>query len=574
MATVPDAPTITYPFTTINGIYTFYFGLGSNGGSPLLDVQYAVNASNYGDWYSFGLASPLEGYTTVTIQQGLFGAGNLFKIRSINAIGASPESVEFGISPIPSAPTLISAHVTNPTTAVLTFTLGSLNGGPPYTDLQYLLFDPNAFSVPLGPISLGLTPPLEGYTTATITDLPFVPYGLVFDVIAVSPAGSPESLVEPFTPTIFYPDPPTITSVIKLSNTSVTIGFILGSNQGSDLTDIQYATSDDSYATWTSLGLTAPLEGYTSVTISGLGFDPSNVSFKLREVNAIGISIPSDPVTTAAIPQAPTITDTLLVIVDGSTIQINFTLGSNNGLTLTDIQYASSADNYTTWTTFGLTAPLEGYTSATIGGLSPIPYGVYYQIRVVNSAGASEPSNAVMVPNDVPCFLEGTKILCRIKGVDKYVPIETIRPGMRVKTLLDGYKPVKLIGYRTINNPGTAARDKNSLYLCTKAEYTGLTENLTLTGCHAILVDRITETERTGIISILERIFVTDYKYRLPVCVDNRASVVQTAGTFTVWHFALEHDNTMMNYGVYAQGLLVESSSIWHMNTKNYTLVQ
>ena len=176
------------------------------------------------------------------------------------------------------------------------------------------------------------------------------------------------------------------------------------------------------------------------------------------------------------------------------------------------------------------------------------------------------------IPNAIPCFLEGTQILCQIAGVETYVNVEAIRPGTLVKTSRDGYKAVKLIGHRDMTNPGTADRNKNSLYLCTKEAYPEITADVTITGCHAILVNQISEEQRAGIISTLQRVFVTDKKYRLPACVDERAAVVQTAGTFTVWHFALDHYDTRMNYGVYAQGLLVESSPICHMNSKNYTL--
>ena len=176
------------------------------------------------------------------------------------------------------------------------------------------------------------------------------------------------------------------------------------------------------------------------------------------------------------------------------------------------------------------------------------------------------------IPNAIPCFLEGTQILCQIAGVETYVNVEAIRPGTLVKTSRDGYKAVKLIGHRDMTNPGTADRNKNSLYLCTKDAYPEITADVTITGCHAILVNKISEEQRAGIISTLQRVFVTDKKYRLPACIDERAAVVQTAGTFTVWHFALDHYDTRMNYGVYAQGLLVESSPICHMNSKNYTL--
>ena len=55
--------------------------------------------------------------------------------------------------------------------------------------------------------------------------------------------------------------------------------------------------------------------------------------------------------------------------------------------------------------------------------------------------------------------------------------------------------------------------------------------------------------------------FVTDGKYRLPACVDERTQIYEKPGDYMVYNFALEHEDFYMNYGVYANGLLVESSS-------------
>ena len=57
--------------------------------------------------------------------------------------------------------------------------------------------------------------------------------------------------------------------------------------------------------------------------------------------------------------------------------------------------------------------------------------------------------------------------------------------------------------------------------------------------------------------------------------VDERAEPWVSEGNYTVWHFALEHEDIKMNYGVYANGgLLVETCSINTMRTKsNLTLV-
>jgi hypothetical protein len=290
-------------------------------------------------------------------------------------------------------------------------------------------------------------------------------------------------------------------------------------------------------------------------------------------VNAIGPSDPSaEDFVLAIAPAAPSFTSPPTA-VSPTSIDIVFSLGFNGGLDLIDLEYAREEDSYTAWTSIGLSLPLEGRTTATITGLTPLVTG-NYKIRAVNDVGPSAASEAGLVSGTIPCFLEGSKILCMVDGVEKYVAIETIRPGTLVKTSRDGFKPVKLIGSRVMVNAGGDERDKNSLYLCTKANYPELTEDLIITGCHAILVDHITDVQRQGIINTLERVFVTDKKYRLPACVDERAPVYQTTGTFTVWHFALEHTDIKMNYGVYAHGLLVETSPIWHMNTRNYRLVQ
>jgi hypothetical protein len=74
-------------------------------------------------------------------------------------------------------------------------------------------------------------------------------------------------------------------------------------------------------------------------------------------------------------------------------------------------------------------------------------------------------------------------------------------------------------------------------------------------------VDLFKEGERAKTEKVLGRIYLTDEKARLPACVDKRATPYKKEGLFTVYHFSLENDNDYMNYGVYANGLLVETSS-------------
>jgi hypothetical protein len=53
----------------------------------------------------------------------------------------------------------------------------------------------------------------------------------------------------------------------------------------------------------------------------------------------------------------------------------------------------------------------------------------------------------------------------------------------------------------------------------------------------------------------------TEGRYNLPACVDDRATVYEIPGEYTIYHIALENINYWGKYGIYANGLLVESCS-------------
>jgi hypothetical protein len=156
------------------------------------------------------------------------------------------------------------------------------------------------------------------------------------------------------------------------------------------------------------------------------------------------------------------------------------------------------------------------------------------------------------------CFLEGSKILTE-KG---YVKIEELKKGDLVKTELDGYKKVDMIGWREIHHVGVEERIKDQLYKCTKENYPEIVEELIMTGCHAILVDNFkNEEEKKKTIELVGKVYITGDKYRLPACADDRAVVYEKKGDYKVYHVALENDEYTYNYGIYANGLLVESCS-------------
>ena len=155
------------------------------------------------------------------------------------------------------------------------------------------------------------------------------------------------------------------------------------------------------------------------------------------------------------------------------------------------------------------------------------------------------------------CFKEGTMILTETG----YRQIEMLRKGDRVKTVKHGFQPIDMIGYRPIHHTPVTERIKDQLYVCHPDHYPELTDELIVTGCHAILVPEFKEGEREKTQEILGDIYITDRHYRLPACVDGRTRVYEKEGVHLIYHLALENDDYYMNYGIYANGLLVETTS-------------
>ena len=169
------------------------------------------------------------------------------------------------------------------------------------------------------------------------------------------------------------------------------------------------------------------------------------------------------------------------------------------------------------------------------------------------------------------CFKEGTKIACLDENSNPTeIPVEELRSGMFVKTYKHGYIPVHTIGTKKIYNPENDTREKDRLYECTPEQYPDLTENLYITGCHSMLVDQLTEQQTTDTLREAQDIFITDDKYRLMAFLDERAKPWTNEGTYSIYHIYLDHPDDLMNYGIYANGLLVESCSKRSMEEKSY----
>ena len=158
--------------------------------------------------------------------------------------------------------------------------------------------------------------------------------------------------------------------------------------------------------------------------------------------------------------------------------------------------------------------------------------------------------------NEIICFKEDTLILTK----EGYKPIQTLRKGDLIKTLYHEYKAIEMIVKSEMYHEASKERIKDQLYKCSKENYPELVEDLIITGSHCILVDELNEyTEKT--IELLGKIFITDNKYRLPACIDGRSCVYEIPGPYTIYHLSLENEYDYTNYGIYANGLLVESCS-------------
>ena len=164
----------------------------------------------------------------------------------------------------------------------------------------------------------------------------------------------------------------------------------------------------------------------------------------------------------------------------------------------------------------------------------------------------------------IPCFNEGSKILSLIDNEEVYVPIQKLKKGDLVKTYKHGYKKIEIIGKKNILN-SKHSKKGDRIYRLSNDNYPELFQDLYLTGYHSILVDNLTREQRNQTEEIMKKIYITDDKYRLITCLDNRAELIEDEKKYTIYHFALENDNYYYNYGVYANGLLVESSSLRYM---------
>ena len=178
------------------------------------------------------------------------------------------------------------------------------------------------------------------------------------------------------------------------------------------------------------------------------------------------------------------------------------------------------------------------------------------------------------LPEPQLCFKRDTKIrIYDIKeGKEKDELIQHLKKGDLVKTITNWgeYHAIYEIRSSKVNNDRRSKeRVKDRLYKCKESSglYEGLYEDLIITGAHSILVPELEKDYEERIKKEYGEVFVTDGNYRLPAYIDRRSEIYEEEeGEIEIYNFALESESMHSNNGVFANGLLVESTTKFHIS--------
>ena len=192
---------------------------------------------------------------------------------------------------------------------------------------------------------------------------------------------------------------------------------------------------------------------------------------------------------------------------------------------------------------------------------------------VVSNNGPMNQDVLITSTNDPACFNEGTQILCLNKELkDEYIKIEELRKGDLVKCYKYGYRRIDVIGKNAmINNP---KKWISCMYKMSKTDENGLTEDLIVTGGHSILVDELGELKEES-----DRVFggnspMIDDKYLLLASVSKSFKKLENNNTYTYYHFVVENEgDDSKSYGVWANGVLTESTSKKYFSSQNFFIL-
>jgi hypothetical protein len=262
---VPDAPTIT-SITRGNNTASVYFNAPDDvGGNDITGYYYSINGDvneNYTlttDTVSPIIIDGLDNDVVYTVY-----------LKAVNVIGNSiaSNSIPMTTVTVPGAPTILSA-TKGDSTATISFTAPSSNGGNDITSYKYSIDDEDYITIS------------SSSTSFTITGLTNGDEYTIY-LRASNDIGNSSSVSTTVTPS----DVPVAPEISLVPGDGQIILFIdtdyddLLYNKGSSITSYEYSINGGTYTSTTQ----------TSVTISGLE-NGTTYEFSVRAINANGTSI-------------------------------------------------------------------------------------------------------------------------------------------------------------------------------------------------------------------------------------------------------------------------------------------
>ncbi len=178
--------------------------------------------------------------------------------------------------------------------------------------------------------------------------------------------------------------------------------------------------------------------------------------------------------------------------------------------------------------------------------------------------------NFLAISGAEACFNEGTKILCLNSQIteelqEKYCNVEDLKVGDFVKSYLHGYRKVNKILTGSFGNNPKDEGVSNCMYKMVKTNDNGLIEDLILTRNHGILVEKLSENEEKAVDK--NNLPIIDGLLSIITADSDKFEKVMDNNMYNYYHFSLETDgDNDRRFGVYANGLLVETPSINMMN--------
>lgn len=168
------------------------------------------------------------------------------------------------------------------------------------------------------------------------------------------------------------------------------------------------------------------------------------------------------------------------------------------------------------------------------------------------------------------CLLKGTKILCLIDDVEKYVNIEDIKESTLIKTYNNGYKNIKILAWNIFKN--TTKNNINAAYRLhklSKHKNDNLIDDLYISGQHSILVDNLNQEQIKKIRQRWTRLLKIEDKFLLMAYVSNDFEQIHDNNQYELFHIILDNPSDIKKqFGIWANGILTESMSLFTFNKK------